>query len=141
VESIVHGKQAALFLTGERATLRREILRPLEVAMVTSATIPVTVTPEAAGRLAELGLQAQVDRVIEYARQNLPELTRIEVVLNERGETGGKPGIAIDAYRRFTSEPTYRIGLQIGDWMVSEFPPEVLEHLLLDYLPDYPNAG
>jgi hypothetical protein len=52
--------------------------------MTSAATIPVSVTPEAAARLAELGFQAQADRMIEYARQNLPELVRIEVGLNER---------------------------------------------------------
>jgi hypothetical protein len=50
--------------------------------MTTSTTAPVTVTPEAAARIAELGLQAAVDRMIQYVRGNLPELTRIEAVLN-----------------------------------------------------------
>jgi hypothetical protein len=109
--------------------------------MTTSATVPVTVTPEAATRIAELGFQTQVDRMIDYARENLPELTRIEVVLNERYDLGGEPGVAIEAYRRYAFDPPERIRWRIGDWLISEFPPEVLEHLMIDYLPEAPNAG
>jgi hypothetical protein len=109
--------------------------------MTLSATVPVSVTPEAAARIAGLGFQAHMDRMIDYARQNLPELTRIQVVLNERYDMGGEPGVAVEAYRRYSFDPPERIRRQVGKWMVSEFPPEVLEHLMVDYLPEAPDAG
>jgi hypothetical protein len=63
--------------------------------MTTSATVPVTVTPEAAARIAQLGFQAEVGRMIDYARQHLPEVERIEVVLYDRYEIGDEPGITV----------------------------------------------
>jgi hypothetical protein len=109
--------------------------------VTTSATIPVTVTAEAAARIAELGFQGPVDHMVEYVRQHLPELTRIEVVLNERYDMGGEPGVAIEAYRRFAFDPPERTRWRIGDWLISEFPPEVREHVMIDYLPEAPDAG
>ena len=110
--------------------------------MTTSTAVPVTVTPEAAARIAQLGFGAQVERMIDYARRNLPELTRIEVVQNERYDLGGPPGVAIEAYSRYDSfDLTGHTRGQLAKWSVSEFAPEVLEHLLIDYLPEAPNAG
>jgi hypothetical protein len=108
--------------------------------MTTSATVPVTVTPEAAARITELGFQTQVDRMIDYARQHLPEVTRIAVVLNDRYDMGGEPGVAIEAFSR-QFDPAKRITDRIDKWLVLEFAPEVLEHLLVDFLPEVPDAG
>src|SRR5438309_1074109 len=100
--------------------------------MTTTKTIPVTWTPEAAARVAELGFQAQVDQMIEYARRNLPEVMRIEVILNDRYDMGGEPGVAIEVYSQ-DPDPTGRIRSQLLRWSVLEFPPEVAEHLLIDF--------
>jgi hypothetical protein len=50
--------------------------------------VPVTVTPEAAQRLAELGFEKQAEQMIDYARQHIPQLLRIEVVLTDRYDMG-----------------------------------------------------
>ena len=108
---------------------------------MTCAALPVTVTPEAAARIAALGLQARVDRMIAYARQNLPDLVRIDVVLNERYDMGGEPGVAIEAYSQRPFDPVERIPGKLAEWVVDHFPPEVLEHLHLSYLPGANHAG
>ncbi len=110
--------------------------------MIISATVPVRVTPDAAARVAELGLDEAMRRMIDYACHQLPEATRIEVVLYERDEAGEAPGVAIEVYTPFPSyAPTARTRSKIGEWLVAEFPPHVLEHLLIDHLPETPNAG
>src|SRR5262249_36637016 len=109
--------------------------------MTTTKTIPVTWTPEATARVAELGFQAQVDQMIEYARRNLPGVTRIEVVLNDRYDMGGEPGVAIEAYSTEFDSVAERLPSHLVEWEISEFPPEVLEHLLMDFLPEEPDAG
>jgi hypothetical protein len=109
--------------------------------MTTSTTIPVTVTPEAATRIAELGFQAEVDRMLDHARQHLPEIVHIEVVLNERYDMGSEPGVAIEAYSRRPFNPDDRVSGKLGDWVVRSFPPEVLEHLHLSYYPGADHAG
>jgi hypothetical protein len=109
--------------------------------MTPTRTIPATWTPEATTRVAELGFQAQVELMIEYARENLPGLTRIEVVLNDRYDMGGEPGVAIEAYSRQFDSAGARISSDLVKWEVSEFPSEVLEHLLINFLPEWPDAG
>jgi hypothetical protein len=112
------------------------------MTMITSATVPVRVTPEAAARVADLGLDGELQRMVDYACHQLPEATRIEVVLYERDEAGEPPGIGIEVYTPFDSyDPSARTRRTIGEWLVSEFPPRVLEHLLIDHLPETPNGG
>jgi len=109
--------------------------------MAMSATIPVTVSPDAAARIAQLKIDDQVDRMIDYARQNFPELLRIEVVLNQRYDEEGEPGVAIEAYSRHAGDSANQIFWDLAGWVVAEFPPEVLEHLHLSYHPETPYAG
>jgi hypothetical protein len=82
--------------------------------MTISVTVPVHVTPEAAARVARLGLEGEMRRMIEYASQHLPA-TRIEVVLYERDEVGEPPGIAVEVYTPFKSfDPAARARAKIG---------------------------
>jgi hypothetical protein len=98
------------------------------------ATIPVTFTAQATARIGELGMQAEVERMLEYARHNIPDLVRIKVGLNERYDDDSPPGVAIDAYSRRPYDPDDRIDSELCRWMVKTFPPEVLEHIhMWDY--------
>jgi hypothetical protein len=109
--------------------------------MTTSATIPVTVDPHAAIAIAHHGLQAAVDRMIDYAQQHLPEVERIEVSLYDRYDDGDEPGISIDIYGRRPSRANENLSWQIIKWRVREFPPEVLERTLMDYHSGADHAG
>jgi hypothetical protein len=113
----------------------------MESVMSTTTTIPVTVTPEAAARIADLGFQPQVDRMVDYARTHLPDLDRIEIVRYERYELGNEPGLAIEAYSRRPFDIADQSDRRLDRWMIEEFPPEVLEHLLMSYRPGAPDAG
>ena len=108
--------------------------------MITLPTVPVTVSPEAAARIAELGRQAEVERMLEYVRSHVPELVRIEVVLNERYEEESPPGVAIDAYSQRPFDPADRTESELCRWMVTTFPPEVLEHLHVWHYPETVHA-
>jgi hypothetical protein len=109
--------------------------------MTTSATIPVTVTPEAAARIADLRLEAEVDRMIDHARQHLPEVERIEVVLYDRYDLGDDPGLAVDIYSRHPFNENESISGNLSKWFVRAFPSEVLEHVIMDYHPGGSHAG
>ncbi|HKI36905.1 MAG TPA: hypothetical protein VKA46_33945 [Gemmataceae bacterium] len=109
--------------------------------MTTSATIPVTVTPEAAARIAHLGFQAEVDRMIDYARHNLPEVERIEVILYDRFDLGSEPGLSVGIYSRHPFDPDERFTRALDQWFVRAFPSEVLEHVIMDYHPGEAHAG
>jgi hypothetical protein len=109
--------------------------------MNTSAAVPVTVAPEAAARIAELGMHAQVDRMLDYARQHIPELVRIEIVLNERYEEDAPSGVAIDTYSQRPFDSADRTDAELSRWMVTTFPPEVLEHIHLWHYLEADHAG
>jgi hypothetical protein len=109
--------------------------------MTTSATVPVTVTPEAAARIAQFGFQAEVDRMIDYARQHVPEVQRIEVTLYGRYDDGDEPGLAVEIYSRHPFDPDEQFTRDMDQWVVRTFPPEVLEHVIMDYHPGGTHAG
>jgi hypothetical protein len=94
-------------------------------------TVPVTITPEAAERLAELGMQRELDLTIEHTKQTVPGLHAITVVLEPCYDTRDEPGITIEAsidpsQREY--DPTDR---DWGRWKVETFPPEVCEHFVM----------
>jgi hypothetical protein len=109
--------------------------------MSISTTVPASITPEAADRIAELGVSAQVERMLEYVRYHIPELARIEVVLNERYDEDAPPGIAIDAYSQRPFDPADRTDSDLSRWMVTTFPPEVLEHIHVWHYREPAHAG
>ncbi len=41
---------------------------------MSATTFPVSITPEAAARVAELGMQAELERMLEHTRQTVPGL-------------------------------------------------------------------
>jgi hypothetical protein len=49
--------------------------------MSQTTTIPVTVTPEAAARVAELGMQKQLNQMVQHALEMVTKLLSIEVNL------------------------------------------------------------
>src|SRR5260370_12413860 len=100
--------------------------------------IPVTVTPEAAARIAELGFKPQIEQMIEQAR-HLPDVVRIEVVLNERYDMGGEPGVAVEAYGTRLFDANDRTDPELVRWGGTTFPSEILEHLLLTYTASTPH--
>lgn len=108
--------------------------------MAMSTLVPTTVSSAAKARIAELGFNAQVERMIDYARENFPRLLRIEVMLNERDDEESPPGVAIAAYSREGAASATRIFWDLASWAVAEFPPEILEHLHLSYHPETPHG-
>jgi hypothetical protein len=107
--------------------------------MTAPTTVPATVTPDAAARIAELGMQAEVEQMIEHTRQTVPALKRIEVVLEDAYETWDQPYLTIYATRGDEprdDDPTRR---EWGAWKVRTFPPEVCVHItmLTQYEPDH----
>jgi len=106
-----------------------------------ATTVPVTITPEAAKRTAELGFQTQVQSMIDYALQNLPDLDRIEVVLNEHDEPGIEDGLCIDVYSHHPYDPADTLDSRIIRDLITLYPPDVLIHLILDYHYGASHAG
>jgi hypothetical protein len=104
--------------------------------MSTATTVPVSITPVAAARVAELGMQAELDRMLEHTRQTVAGLLRIEVVLAPPYDTGDEDGITIEAFKKEPYDPSDRTQWDWGTWLVDNFHPDVWRHfaMLIIYL-------
>src|SRR4051794_12684223 len=96
--------------------------------MSAATTVPVTITPEAAARLAKLGLQAQLEQMVEHTRQTVPDLTRIDITYLDPYGTGMDPGIGIEPTNKRPFLPENPISQKWDPWAIDKFPPQVLEH-------------
>ncbi len=93
--------------------------------MTAIATVPLTITPEAVDRLAELDMQAELEQMLERARQMVSGLTRIRVELAERHDLGGDPGVTVRVFREEDDASGEDLESVLGTWMTRSYPPEV----------------
>jgi hypothetical protein len=103
----------------------------MEEHAMSPTTVPVTITPEAAARVAELGMQRELDLMLEHTKPSVPGLRRITLNIEPCYDTREEEGITIDADMddpHLAYDPTER---EWGRWMISTFPPEVCEHFAL----------
>lgn len=107
-----------------------------------SATVPLDVTPEAAERIAELGIQPEVERMIDHAVKTVSGIRRVEISLEGPYDTHYEPYLSASAYR----DPALwgngdQERDQFRDWMIRTFSPDVLWRFTLHIWPDAPHAG
>jgi hypothetical protein len=103
----------------------------MEQRTMNTMTIPVTITPEAAARVAELGMQAELERMLDHTRQTVPGLRAIEVQLALPHDTGDETSIIIQATMddpHLDYDPT---DTEWGKWKVRTFPPEVCQYFVM----------
>lgn len=108
--------------------------------MSASTEIPVTIAPEAADRIAELGMQKEFEQMIAHVRQVVPDLAAIEVVRELPYDTDWEP-VSITAYSDRAFAPGENTSRDLDRWVVNTFPPQVLEHLLILLSPWSSHAG
>jgi hypothetical protein len=105
-------------------------------------SIPVSVEPEAAELVAELGLQTVFERILEHARQTIPGLHRLHVRYALPYDTGLEPGVFIEAYRdptfRQTADPNWK---EFSGWVISTFSPDEYRHFPLWIFDEDNHAG
>ncbi len=101
--------------------------------MNATETIPITVEPEAATRIAELVFSEHMDRMIDHARETVPQIQRIEVVMNYRYDDPSPDGVYIHVWSDHSCDPDLKDWEELTSWMIETFPPEVLEHLGMCY--------
>jgi hypothetical protein len=100
--------------------------------MTSTVTVPLTITAEAAARLAELGMEGDLECMLEYIRQTVTGLRRLEVILEPPYDTGDEPYITIEAFPAISFQSAAdEAENQWGAWKVRTFPPEVCRHFTL----------
>src|SRR5262245_59190318 len=109
--------------------------------MNATPSVPVTITPEAAARVAELGMEKELEQMLEHARQVVPDLKRLDVVLAHREPLGAEPGVTVRVTTARPFVPGDRTDWDLGVWTVNTFPARVCEYLLLDLYYETLHAG
>ena len=99
--------------------------------MSTSTTVPVPVTPEAADRIAKLGMKADVEQMIAHTLRTVPGLKQVGVVLEDAYDTWDQPYLTIEGVVDQLPLPEDSIREEWGRWQVTTFPFEVCQHITL----------
>jgi hypothetical protein len=108
--------------------------------MSASTEVPLTITPEAAARIAELGMRKELEQMIEHVREAVPGLAAIDVEIAECYDSRDETGVSIVAYSDRVFEPGSTTSWDLIGWSVDTFPPQVLEHLCILLSPGRPYA-
>jgi hypothetical protein len=107
--------------------------------MSTAMTVPVTVAPVARAFVDRLGQRQEFELMINRAKDVVPGLTSIEVVLDEATDEM-PPGVILWTHRDdivgTDDDPTQRSWME---WMAATFRPEVCQNFVL--LPIYRTNG
>ena len=101
-----------------------------ECSRPTVATIPVTIQLDAAAFLAEIGMERELNRVLDHAKETIPHLFTLDVGLHDFPETG-PPSLTIYAHREPYFGRPDRAWDEFGSWTVRNFRPEVLQNMSL----------
>ena len=115
-------------------TAKVVIAKPVRQRMLfthTSTEPTRSLTPEAAARVAELGMQTELERMLEHTRQTVSGLRSIEVQLALPYDTGDETSIVIQATM---DDPQLEYDLtdtDWGKWQVRTFPPEVCQYFVM----------
>ena len=98
--------------------------------MSTTTVLPVTIAPEARSFVDRIDQTAELEVMIDRARQVVPGLRSIEVVLDDATEEM-PPGVVLWMHRDDAgpaSDPTLRDWI---DWMAATFPPDVCQNFTM----------
>ena len=99
--------------------------------MPISTTIPITVSPEAAARVAQLGMKREFERILEHTCEATSGLRSIEVNLTPPCDPGEDPRVILEVTKDERPEPNDPLWGQWCDWMMHSFPSDVLRHFNL----------
>ena len=110
--------------------------------MTCRLTVPVEITAQAAARVAELGMQAAMERMLEHACGVIAGLQRLEVLLVPPYDTGDEPMIVIEATRPAS---IYRVQDPIRSqwraWELETFSPDIFRHFALQLVYEKNHGG
>jgi hypothetical protein len=99
--------------------------------MATITVVPITITPDAAMRVAELGMHTELDRMLEHTRQAVPGLRSIEVQLALPYDTGDETSIVIQATMDNPHQDDDTTDTEWAKWQVRTFSAEVCRYFVM----------
>src|ERR1700678_4062562 len=111
-----------------------------EVGMIALVTIPVQVSEEAAQYMEQMGLQEPYERIVAEIPRRIQGVHWIKVGLEHIWDEPGRSIVGFDVARVYPgrNDPSRR---EFAGWEIETFPPEVLEHLVVNVTYVAPHAG
>ncbi len=108
---------------------------------MTTVGVPITVESDATARVADLGMESQLQQMLEHTQQAVAGLRSIQVKLAyDPEEPDDDPRIVIRAYRRDPDSDYDPTDWDWGVWFVNTFPPDVCRHFGMDSWYEAPHA-
>ena len=99
--------------------------------MAVTTNIPCTINPEATAHVAELGIQHDFDRMVEHTLYSIPELRRVEVILESASEDDDESRVVIVSYLPALGNGPDSTMWQWGQWVIDTFSPDVWRHVAM----------
>jgi hypothetical protein len=93
--------------------------------MVTATAIATSITPDAAARVAELGMETELRAMLEHAERIVPHLRSVRVTLEYDPEGELEPQVVIWSNRDDRDWNADTSEWDFGSWKVRTFPPDV----------------
>jgi hypothetical protein len=102
--------------------------------MMNPTTIPVTIAPEAAARVAELGMQRELERMLDFLRREVAGVLAVHVRLLLPYDAGYASGVELEVWldRPWPNEPAPG---QIRTWMAEALPPAFNDYFAVVTVP------
>jgi hypothetical protein len=97
------------------------------IIMPPITTIPVTITPDATARVEQLGMQKELQTMIDHTREAVPGLVEIGVDTWDVSSEPGEPHVFLVGWR--AGQPTFPFEVEDGwaRWFGRTFPPDVAQ--------------
>jgi hypothetical protein len=105
----------------------------------TPAQVPVTITPEVRAYVAELGMEAEFEQMLDYVLHHVADMQSLHISLAEPYDSGDVPCVLFDAHL-MRAEPVFD-GTQRHwhEWFRSHFPQKALGRFHLMFVPPGPD--
>jgi hypothetical protein len=105
----------------------------MEDDRMSTTTIPVSITEEAARRVALLGMHRELDAMLEWTRDNVPDLQAIIVTPSVSRRALKATLIIINAHCNWNEEHSRTVPIECdwADWKVQTFPPRVCANFIM----------
>jgi hypothetical protein len=100
-----------------------------------------TIQPDAATRVAELGLQEALQKMFDEAPRIFPGLRALEVVYDPQAELRGETSLALEIHWVEPEDSGITLHRKWTNWRINTFPPEVLVGITTAYWPEVAHAG
>jgi len=101
--------------------------------MMPSTTIPITVEPAAAARVRELGLEQDLERMLDHLTHHVPGLRSIEVRLDAEVNMWDYASIILETHQDDPGKEDIERD-EWTAWLAATFSGDSLRHFVRDYV-------